>query len=282
MGDGANTLFWFDHCVGEMSLRFNFPRLFDLAVNKVCTVAEMDREGWEEGGRGWSWGRRLFAWEEDSLRECTVLLNNIGLQANVSDKWRWTLDTIHGYSVREAYRLLTSYGNQVDRSRDDNVWHKHIPSKVSMFVWHLLRNRFPTRDNLMCRNVLHLTTSSCAAGYDDLETANHLFLACGTSLNLWFSVLPIEIRDHQLHFCYMAELLSCTHSFLQGIWYASVWVLWKNQNNCVFKNEADSASVLLEKVKRTSFLWLKAKHISFNFSYYDWWKHALLCIGVYP
>jgi len=33
-------------------LRFKFPRLFDLAVNKDSTVAEMKREGWGEGRGG--------------------------------------------------------------------------------------------------------------------------------------------------------------------------------------------------------------------------------------
>jgi hypothetical protein len=231
VGDGVNTLFWFDHWVGDSPLRIKFPRLFDLAVNKECLVAKMEREGWEEGGRAWLWRRRSLAWEEDSVRECIVLFNNVVLQVTVSDTWRWTLDTIHGYFVREAYRFITTNGDQVDRSLVDNVWHRHIPSKVSLFVWRLLRNRLPTRDNLLRRNILHATTSMCVAGCDVLETASHLFLACGISLTLWFavrswlgvfSVLPNDIRDYHLHFCYMAGLPRCTHSFLQGIWYACV------------------------------------------------------------
>jgi len=45
VGDGRDTLFWFDHWVGDSPLRFTFPRLFDLAVNKECKVVEMVREG---------------------------------------------------------------------------------------------------------------------------------------------------------------------------------------------------------------------------------------------
>jgi len=50
VGEGHDTLFWFDHWVGESLLRFKFPRLFDLALNKECKVEEMEREGWGEGG----------------------------------------------------------------------------------------------------------------------------------------------------------------------------------------------------------------------------------------
>jgi len=50
VGDGGTTLFWFDHWVGESPLRVQFPRLFDLAINKDCTVEEMESLGWEVGG----------------------------------------------------------------------------------------------------------------------------------------------------------------------------------------------------------------------------------------
>jgi len=63
--------------------------------------------------------------------------------------------------VREAYRFITTYGDQGDRSRVDNVWHRHIPAKVSLFVWRLLRDRLPTRDNLFRRNVIHAPDSLC-------------------------------------------------------------------------------------------------------------------------
>ena len=49
-------------------------------------MEEMARLGWEVGGNGWVWRRRLMAWEEDSVRECASLLNNIVLQENIQDQ----------------------------------------------------------------------------------------------------------------------------------------------------------------------------------------------------
>jgi len=51
VGNGRDTLFWHDIWVGEIPLRLKFPRLFNLAVNKQCTVEEMRRLEWAEGGR---------------------------------------------------------------------------------------------------------------------------------------------------------------------------------------------------------------------------------------
>lgn len=74
-------------------------------------------EGYGGGWRGeWLWRCLLLAWEEESGRECVVLLHNIVLQENVHDAWRWLLDPIHGYSVRGAYRFLTTSGETVDRT----------------------------------------------------------------------------------------------------------------------------------------------------------------------
>jgi len=106
VGDGKGTLFWYDNWIGDIPLRLKFPRLFDLAMFKEVTVEEMWRQGWEDGGLAWVWRRRLLAWEEEGVRECSVLLHNIFLQDTIHDTWKWTLDPIHGYSVRESYRYI--------------------------------------------------------------------------------------------------------------------------------------------------------------------------------
>ena len=123
------------------------------------------------------WRRWLFAWEEESVRECSVFLHNIVLQENVHDAWCWLLDPIQDYSVMGAYRLLTTSRQPVDRTMVDYVWQKNIPSKVSLFVWRLLRNRLSTKDNLM-RHALHHTDMTCISGCGDSEMATHLFLHC--------------------------------------------------------------------------------------------------------
>ena len=45
-GDGAQTLFGWDPWIDGLVLKNNFSRLFDLATNKMATVAEMYSYGW--------------------------------------------------------------------------------------------------------------------------------------------------------------------------------------------------------------------------------------------
>jgi len=51
VGDGKSTLFWFDNWLGDVPLCRRFGRLFDLATNKLISVADMCELGWEEGER---------------------------------------------------------------------------------------------------------------------------------------------------------------------------------------------------------------------------------------
>jgi len=92
---------------------------------------------------------------------------------------------------------------------------------------------------------------------------------------------PGELHDHYIQFSYMAGLPHSTHSFFKGIWFACVWIIWKERNSRIFKNAALHPYILIEKVKLNSFLWVKANQPTFNYCYYDWWTHPLLCMGVH-
>jgi len=133
------------------------------------------------------------------MRECCALLHNIVLQVTIHDTLRWLLDPTCGYSVRESYHYITLSGVTMDRNLADDVWLKHLPSKVSLMVWRLLRNRLPTRDNLLRRGVIHIDASTCAAGCGASETTLHLFLKCDVSSRLWIDVrLWLGIYDVSL------------------------------------------------------------------------------------
>ncbi|RHN45445.1 putative reverse transcriptase zinc-binding domain-containing protein [Medicago truncatula] len=186
----------------------------------------MGRLGWTVDGRAWEWTRRLFVWEEECVRECCILLNNFVLQDNVNDKWRWLLDPVNGYSVKVFYRYITSTGHISDRSLVDDVWHKHIPSKVSLFVWRLLRNRLPTKDNLVHRGVLLATNAACVCGCVDSESTTHLFLHCNVFCSLWSLVrnwlgIPSmssgELRTHFIQFAKMVGMPRVSHLYFRLI-----------------------------------------------------------------
>jgi hypothetical protein len=134
--------------------------------------------GWEQGGAAWQWRRQLWVWEEDMLVECRNLLFDIVLQPNISDHWLWRHHPGGGYSVRGAYNLLTTTDALDTDAASNLIWHKHVPLKVSVLAWRLLRKRVPTKDNLAQRNIIPHDSQLCVTGCGGLETAQHLFLSC--------------------------------------------------------------------------------------------------------
>ncbi|GAU10297.1 hypothetical protein TSUD_420400, partial [Trifolium subterraneum] len=188
VGDGVGTFFWTDTWLDGIPLCERFQRLFDLTINKSSTVAECSSLGWGPGGAAWVWRRQLWAWEEEMLGECQALLHNFVLQDQSFDVWHWRPDPIRGYSVREAYQILTSHQSMPLADVGDLIWHKQVPLKVSILAWRLLRNRLPTKDNLANRGIITLEAQSCVAGCGALESAQHLFISCSTFGSLWTSV----------------------------------------------------------------------------------------------
>jgi len=62
-------------------------------------------------------------------------------------------------------------------------------------------------------------------------------------------MFPSKLRDHLHQFSYLDGLPLCTHSFLKGIWFAYVWIIWKDQNDRIFHNADSNPYALFEKVK---------------------------------
>jgi hypothetical protein len=209
-----------------------FPRLFDLAVDKWVTVQQMESRGWTEGGGAWEWRRRLLAWEEETVSKCAFLLHNVVLQDHILvDRWQWMLDPINGYSVKGTYTYLTTPNVPSERGRFDDLWKKQVPLKVSVFVWRLLRNQIPTENNLIRRRIIPSDDTSCIVGCGSSETTDHLLFHCDHFGLVWHHIyqwlgisfiVPASINDHLHQFCHLAGLPRVTHSFLTVIWMAIV------------------------------------------------------------
>ncbi|MCI04016.1 70 kDa peptidyl-prolyl isomerase, partial [Trifolium medium] len=147
------------------------------------------------------------------------------------DRWQWQPDPDKGYTVRGAYQLLTSQVPSTIDEAEDLIWHTQVPLKVAIFAWRLLRDRLPTKVNLVTRGILSQEAHFCTSGCGAVESAQHLFISCDIFGSLWAlvrswigfsSVDPFSLRDHFVQFTYSAAGLRACRSFLQLIWLTSV------------------------------------------------------------
>jgi hypothetical protein len=138
-------------------------------------------------------------WEEEELRECQSLLLTLPLQVQTADRWQWQPDPDRGYTVRGAYQILTSHASASMDDADKLIWHSQVPLKVSILAWRLLRDRLPTKDNLVTRGILPTADHLCVSGCGEVESAHHLFISCGTFGSLWALVrswIGIPVMEH--------------------------------------------------------------------------------------
>jgi len=79
----------------------------------------------------------------------------------------------------------------------------------------------------------------------------------------------------------MVGMPRASHLYFKIIWFATIWVIWKERNNRIFQNTVTVPLVLIDKIKLHSFLWLKSKQVDFVYSYLDWWKKPVVMHGCY-
>jgi hypothetical protein len=217
-----------------------------------------------------------LAWEEETVPECSSLLCNIVLQYNILDRWRWVLDPINGYSVKETFQYLTMSVTPVEHDLFDAAWLKQVPLKVSVFVWRLLRNRLPTKCNLLRMRVLHHDDTSCVGGCSCAETRFIFFsdvtslVACGTVYINGSVFLSYLQSRFTIIFTSLVIWRGYCDLLIRVIWHACVWVVWMARNNRIFKGKVQDLVHLLDNVKFMSFLWLKVNKFTSAFSYNDW------------
>ncbi|GAU44198.1 hypothetical protein TSUD_373340 [Trifolium subterraneum] len=89
----------------------------------------------------------------------------------------WQPDLEKGYFVRGAYQLLTSHDSVSTDVAEELIWHTQVPLKVSIFAWRLLRDRLPTKANLVTRGIISSEAHYCVSGCGVVESAQHLFLS---------------------------------------------------------------------------------------------------------
>ena len=193
--------------------------------------------------------------------------------------------------MSSVYQQLTTQAEAEppDVTTGDLIWHKQVPLKVSIFAWQLLRDRLPTKNNLLRRGVIDAEAVMCVTGCGLEESAPHLFIHCPTFGTLWqhirswigmSGVDPLTIDDHFTQFTHSSGHSKARQSFLQLIWLLYVWLVWNERNNRLYINIQANIDQLVEKVKFHSLWWLKANKSTFVYGTHRWWSDPLLCFGI--
>lgn len=90
-----------------------------------------------------------------------------------------------GYIVRGVYQMLMRQEMHNYDAVSEAVWHKNVPMKVSICAWRFLRNRLPTKDNLVRHDIIPFNSQFCVSGFSNTKSADHLVIHCPVFGMLW-------------------------------------------------------------------------------------------------
>lgn len=195
------------------------------------------------------------------MGECRSLLSNVTLQNIITYVWLWGPNVGDGHTVCGVYQMLMRHEMHNFDVVSEAIWHKIVPLKIPIFVWRLLRNRWPTKDNLVRRSIIPFDYKLCVSGCGNNKSADHHLIHCPIfgmlwhHVKTWIGVYLVNLQhvlDHFIQFSYSSGGFKHRRLFLQLIWLCSVLVLWNERNHRLFSNNAKSTMQLLEKVKITS------------------------------
>nr|GFC33469.1 RNA-directed DNA polymerase, eukaryota, reverse transcriptase zinc-binding domain protein [Tanacetum cinerariifolium] len=147
------------------------------------------------------WRRDLFLGREiEELEFFNSVIIGLSLQDGV-DEWMWSLDTSGSFKVSILDSRIDSLG--LSQSDPVTLWNELILKKVNIFFWRLIRNRLPTKTNLVDKGI-DLHTVLCSFCDDYCESCGHIFTECKMvkpirdSISRWCNVHVSLARSHDL------------------------------------------------------------------------------------
>lgn len=118
--------------------------------------------------------------------ELQNLINEFQLREGVLDSWIWQPEPGRMCSVQSAYELIKRPLTEGADPIFKLICGHGIPSSISIFVWRMMLDRLPTKENLLKRRILKdEPAATCVLCSQTTEMTDHLFTRCTVAVNLW-------------------------------------------------------------------------------------------------
>ncbi|KAJ0491418.1 putative reverse transcriptase zinc-binding domain-containing protein [Helianthus annuus] len=280
LGDGSTINFWADSWLRDEPLRLTYPHLFRLETQKWATVASRLQVVNGIKTISWQWRSAPASFEE--VTELFQLLSDIDEFSwnGGTDKWLWKGDAQGVFSVSKAKQLICK--NPQSNQQTQMKWKGWVPLKCKLMVWRALLNRLPSRVELIRRGVV-LPNDSCIFCNSDQETTLHMFTGClfaaevWSRIEFWCKLSPIFAFD-------VVDLLKTVNIqaktkqskyILRGIIFTTMWTLWIERNERIFKGKRRRAIEVVESIKVTSYFWIRNRSRLKGLDWLVWCKYPL-------
>ncbi|KAI3784929.1 hypothetical protein L1987_44037 [Smallanthus sonchifolius] len=284
LGCGRNILFWRDCWVDSVPFSDLYPSLFSLERRKLCCVADRIRSSDGTVVITWGWTRLPSVGSEED--ELLMLVSDLASAScsSSSDKWWWGLESNGNFSVSSIRNKLACSPSSTPSYVFD--WNSWIPKKVGMVAWRAEKDRLPTAEALIRRNIW-VPDPWCAFCGNHLEAADHVLLSCTFAQDVWQVIsewcktLPFYAADVRG----LLGLWKYTNGsyrrkkVVHAIILITIWSIWKLRNSLRFGIGEVSLSNTIEEIKIQGFLWVSNRSRMASISWDQWKSFDASCFG---
>ncbi|KAL0928089.1 hypothetical protein M5K25_002329 [Dendrobium thyrsiflorum] len=165
----ANVFFWQDNWVDNLSI----DRLLNTMSKDTCKVKDFITND------SWNLNKLSVLIPELIIQKIINIPFNLGNE----DKLNFTLTNNNCFNAKKVWNYFrTKFPTNKVFSM---VWHRNIPSTVSVFVWRLLHKFVPADDMLIDKGISVVSKCQCCF---HVENINHIFVSGPVAVKLWYSV----------------------------------------------------------------------------------------------
>ncbi|CAN0855442.1 LINE-1 retrotransposable element ORF2 protein [Linum grandiflorum] len=184
----------------------------------------------------------------------------------MGDSWKW-MPTVSGeFTVRTAYHAYRAARSPTILMEEDikkqwtSLWRLPIPPRVRFFLWRCAANCQATTSNLHQRGCAH--TSLCPLCHLDEETTTHCLFLCPEATTTWAEIRPNRFgalaAPSFLHWLLTANNHHDTTEVIIKV--ATIWNIWKNRNNRLFRHRPTNVTQIKQDIIRDSQEWKLLSH----------------------
>ncbi|XP_058751883.1 uncharacterized protein LOC131624988 [Vicia villosa] len=184
----------------------------------------------------------------------------------------WTKIATIANIVKLVAETVTSVAEIASRQTNKVIWKVRMPSKVKIFAWkvkifawRLLKDRLPTRLQLLRRDIIAGNEEClCVFGCPIKEDANHLFLRCVKLRRVWEKIqilLEIFVTDGDDCSSNYLNWFEALHKKIPArragvFWTVVCWCIWKQRNDMVFNNAVEDVEEIVHNIKMHLWWWM--------------------------
>ncbi|XP_035840224.1 uncharacterized protein LOC118487459 [Helianthus annuus] len=165
-------------------------------------------------------------------------------------------------------------------------WNSLVPKKVGIVSWRALSERLPTKAALVTRNI-DVGNICCQLCNDYPKTSDHLFAACHFSQAIWLVIaqwckipplILFSLKD-VVDIRFAVSGSKRKKKLINAIFQVVIWSIWRLRNEVIFRQVEPTMSRVIEESKSMSFLWIKNRLKSANWSWGEWRNFSFICVG---